>query len=59
MLPDVEGLGTNDSIGSGGYQMSTRMEVTVDKCVSGEKVLSLLRRFESLHLTFAASCRSM
>jgi hypothetical protein len=31
------------------------MEVTVNKRVSGKKILCLLRRFESLHLPFAPS----
>jgi hypothetical protein len=35
------------------------MEVTVDESVSGKKILRLLRRFESLHLPFAPSGRSM
>jgi hypothetical protein len=35
------------------------MEVTMDKCVRGEKVLGLGSRFESLHLAFSTSCRPM
>ena len=35
------------------------MEMTVDECVRGEKVVGLLRRFESLHLALAAACRTM
>jgi hypothetical protein len=31
------------------------MEVTMDECVSGEEVLGLPRRFESLHLPFPTS----
>src|SRR5271169_6398309 len=35
------------------------MEMTVDECMRGEKVVSLLGRLESLHLTLAAACRTM
>jgi DNA-binding GntR family transcriptional regulator len=35
------------------------MEVTVDECMRGEKVVGLPRRFESLHLALAAACRAM
>src|SRR4029077_12585463 len=35
------------------------MEVTVDECMRGEKVVGLPRRFESLHLALAAACRTM
>jgi hypothetical protein len=35
------------------------MEMTVDECMRGEKVVGLLRRFESLHLALAAACRAM
>ena len=35
------------------------MEMTVDECVRGEKVVGLLRRFESLHLALAAARRTM
>ena len=39
--------------------MSAWIEMAVDECVSGEKVLRLLGRFEPLQLPFSASCRSM
>lgn len=39
--------------------MSAGMEVVVDKCVCGEKVLSLPGRFEPLHLPFSSSRRAM
>jgi hypothetical protein len=39
--------------------MSAGMEVAMNECVSGEKVLGLLRRFESLHLAFSTACWSM
>ena len=39
--------------------MSSWMEMTVDECVRGEKVVGLLRRFELLHLALAAACRTM
>jgi hypothetical protein len=42
-----------------GQQMTTWVEVAMDESVSGKEVLSLLWRFESLHLAFSASCRSM
>jgi hypothetical protein len=29
------------------------MEVSMDECVSGEKVLCLIGRFEALHLSFS------
>jgi hypothetical protein len=35
--------------------MSAGMEVVVDKCVRGEKILSLPGRFEPLHLPFSLS----
>jgi hypothetical protein len=35
------------------------MEVTIDKAVGGEKILSLTGRFKTLHLAFPASCRPM
>ena len=39
--------------------MSSWLEMTVDECVRGEKVVGLLRRFELLHLALAAACRTM
>ena len=39
--------------------MSSWMEMTVDECVRGEKVVGLLRRFKSLHLALTASCRTV
>jgi len=39
--------------------MAAWVEVAMDECLSGKKVLSLLRRFESLHLALTASCRPM
>jgi hypothetical protein len=39
--------------------VSAGLEVTVDKCVSGEKVLGLPGRFESLHLPLSPSRRPM
>ena len=35
------------------------MEMTVDECMRGEKVVGLPRRLESLHLALAAACRTM
>jgi hypothetical protein len=35
------------------------MEMTVDECMRGEKVVGLLKRFESLHPAIAAACRTM
>jgi hypothetical protein len=35
------------------------MEMTVDECMRGEKVVGLFGRFESLHLALAAACRTM
>jgi hypothetical protein len=35
------------------------MEMTVDERVRGEKALGLVGRFESLHLAFTVTCRSM
>jgi hypothetical protein len=56
-LPDVESLGPNFVIGTGGKKVSAGMEVAMDECVSAKEVLSLLRRFEPLHLAFSPSCR--
>jgi hypothetical protein len=39
--------------------VSAALEVTVDKCVSGEELLDLLGRFESLHLPLSSSRRPM
>src|SRR5882757_6403418 len=58
-LPDVEGLSPNCAIRICGQQVAAWMEVAMDECVSGEKVLGLPRRFESLHLAFSTSCRPM
>jgi hypothetical protein len=52
-------LGPNFAIRVGGQKVSARMEMAMDKSVSGEEVLSLVRRFESLHLPLAPSHRSM
>ena len=35
------------------------MEMTVDECMRGEKVVGLVRRFESLHLALEAACRTV
>jgi hypothetical protein len=35
------------------------MEVTVDKCVSGEEMLRLVGGLEALHLPLSSACRSM
>ena len=35
------------------------MEMTVDECMRGEKVVGLLRRFEPLHLALTAARRTM
>ena len=59
LLPDIESLGSDRAIGIGCQSVSARMEVAMDECVSGEKVLSLLGRFEPLHLALSAPCRSM
>ena len=39
--------------------MSAWMEVTMDKCMSGEEVLCLMGRFEPLHLSLSAARRPM
>jgi hypothetical protein len=59
LLPDPERLRSNCSIIVGGQLVATRMKVTVDECVSEEKVLGLPRRFESLHMSFPTPCWSM
>jgi hypothetical protein len=56
--PDVEGLGPNYPISIGDQQAASGMEVAMDECVRRKKVLSMFRRFESLHLTFSTSCRT-
>jgi hypothetical protein len=35
------------------------MEVAMDECVRVKEVLSLLWRFESLHLPFSTPCRTV
>ena len=35
------------------------MEMTVDECMRREKVVGLVRRFESLHLALAVACRTV
>jgi hypothetical protein len=59
MLPNVEGLSTNFAIRVGGQKMSTRMEMTMNECVSGKEIPGLPRRFEPLHLPLASSRRPM
>jgi len=39
--------------------VSSWVEMTVDECMRGEKIVGLFRRFESLHLALAAACRTM
>ena len=56
LLPDVESLGSDCAIRISGQQMATWVEVAMNECVSGKKVLSLLRRFEPLHLAFSPPC---
>jgi hypothetical protein len=46
-------------MGIGSQQVSAGMEVAMDKCVSGKKVLGLLGRFESLHLALSTPCWTM
>jgi hypothetical protein len=41
LMPDVEGLTTNCAIRLCGQQVSARMEMTMNECVSGKEVLSL------------------
>jgi hypothetical protein len=59
LLPGVECLSPCCSIRISGQQMTTWVEVAMDESVSGKEVLSLLRRFKSLHLAFSPSCRSV
>ena len=59
LLPNVEGLSPNRAIRACGHQVSARMEVAMDKRVRRKETLSLFRRFESLHLSFSTSCRTM
>ena len=54
-----ESFGSDCAIRISGQQMAARMELAVDECVSGKEVLSLLWRFESLHLAFSTSSWSM
>jgi hypothetical protein len=58
-LPDVESLRSIAAVSSGGNQMAAWVEVTMDERMSGKEVLSLFRRFKSLHLTFPAAGRTM
>jgi hypothetical protein len=58
-MPDREGLSPNRTIRDGGHQVSTGMEVAKDECMSGKEVLSLVRRFESLHLPLSTPGRPM
>jgi len=57
LLPDIEGFGTNCAIGIVVQQVLTRMEVAMDECVNEKEVLTVLGRFESLHLRFSPPSR--
>ena len=59
LLPDVEGLSPNCAIRICSQQVAAWVEVAMDKRMRGKKALSLLPRFESLHLAFSTSCRPM
>ena len=59
LVPDIEFLGPDLAICGGCESMSSWMEITVDECVRGEKVLGLPGWFESLHLTLPAACRTV
>jgi hypothetical protein len=56
-VPDAESLGSDCTIRISGQQMTAWVEMAMDECVSRKEVLSLLGRFESLHLALATSCR--
>ena len=43
----------------GRHEVSAWMEVTMDKCMSGEEMLRLVGRFEALHLPLSSACRPM
>jgi hypothetical protein len=58
-LPDIESLGLNFTLSAGDTQGPAGMEMAMDECVSGKAILSLFRRFESLRLPLAPSCRPM
>jgi hypothetical protein len=60
-FPDAnpESVRPRRSIGMGCKSVSAGLEVTVDKCVSGEEILGLPGRFESLHLPLSSSRRPM
>ena len=59
LLPDVESLGHDGPVGGGCHQVTRWMEVPMDERMSGEEVLRLVGRFESLHLPFSSSRRSV
>jgi hypothetical protein len=44
---------------TGGHQVASWMEVTINETVSGKEILSLIGRFKTLHLAFSASGRPM
>jgi hypothetical protein len=59
LLPDVESLSPNCAIRICSQQVAAWVEVAMDKRMRGKKALSQLPRFESLHLAFSTSCRTM
>jgi len=42
-----------------GQPVAAWMEVAMNECVRGKEVLSLFRRFKSLHRAFPTQCWSM
>jgi hypothetical protein len=59
LLPGLECPGPDRAKGIRRQSVPAWMEVAIDERVCGEEVLSLLGRFESLHLPFPTSCRPM
>jgi len=56
LLSDIECLGPDRAICRGCQSVSSWMKMTVDERVRGEKGISLLGRFESLHVALATVC---
>jgi hypothetical protein len=59
IVPDVEGFRPDHAVDGGWHLASVWMEVAIDECMSREKALRLIRRFEALHLSLSPPRRSV
>ena len=59
LVPDVESLTPDRAVHGGRHLVPAWMEVAMDECMSREKALRLIRRFEALHLSLSPSRRSV